>query len=390
MISPADQHHSDTFRADSPGLDPPPIFYIVDWLPPDFGAVGQYASIACEQLAASGRNVHLIGLTHGAASYESRPFPVRGGVLTVHKLHAAPYEKTRLFRRLLWSLTTNMRLLREVLKNRDAGGADIVFTGSPPFMLHFAIALKYLRSARLTYRITDFYPEAIIAHLGRRPFVLALFQRLTWFLRRRVDQFEVLGEDQRALLLQGGIAPDRIVVKRDTTPVPVTGAERPAPKPPELAGLKVLLYSGNYGVAHEVETVEQGLILHHQSEKEVKFGLWLNATGQNADRLEHQLRRHGIPLARTPPADLNDLPSLLAAADAHLIALRPEFSGIVLPSKVYACIFSRRPIVFVGPTSSDVHLLCERAEQPYIQVTPGDAVGFAQALERLAKDEEPR
>jgi hypothetical protein len=145
----------------------------------------------------------------------------------------------------------------------------------------------------------------------------------------------------------------------------------------------VLLYSGNYGVAHELETVAQGLARHHQMGAD-RFGLWLNATGNNADILEHRLRDIGAPVARTPPVALDDFAALLAAADAHLIALRPEFSGIVFPSKVYACILSNRPIVFVGPQSSDAHLLCSRAPQRYIQVMPGDFAGFAKALDELS------
>src|SRR5262245_66513888 len=116
-------------------------------------------------------------------------------------------------------------------------------------MLYAAIALKFLRRARLIYRITDFYPETIIAHLGRSP-PLELLERFTWFLRKKVDLFEVLGEDQRALLLRGGISQERILIKRDTAPVTVTGRETPAPRPSVLRDRKVLLYSGNYGVAH--------------------------------------------------------------------------------------------------------------------------------------------
>ena len=82
---------------------------------------------------------------------------------------------------------------------------------------------------------------------------------------------------------------------------------------------------------------------------------------------------------------LDPLGALLSAADVHLITLRTQFSGIVLPSKVYACIESRRPILFVGPASSDVHLVCMRSEQLlYRRIEPGDVDGFAEALEYFA------
>ena len=92
-----------------------------------------------------------------------------------------------------------------------------------------------------------------------------------------------------------------------------------------------------------------------------------------------------IPLAYSRPVALNSLGALLAAADVHLITLRTQFSGIVLPSKIYACIESRRPILFVGPITSDVHLLCMRsAELLYRRIEPGDSDGFAEALEYFA------
>jgi hypothetical protein len=362
-------------------MKPVPLFYVADWLPPEFGAVGQYAAIACGELARSGRNVHLIGLTSGPASTSRDEYG--GGTLNIRRIHAARYDKSSYLTRILWTLRTNLRLIGEVVRGPNARGGEILFTGSPPFMLFFAVCAKWLLHATLIYRITDFYPEVIIAELGRRPVSLAMFAHLTWWFRRRVDRFEVLGEDQRRLLLRGGIPADRIQLKRYMPPTAISGIEPPAPSPGQLAGRKVLLYSGNYGVAHEIETVVEGLIRHHR-EGSGRFGLWLNASGARVDPLEQRLRAAGVPVARTSPVALQELPGVLAAADVHLISLRPAFSGIVLPSKVHGCIASRRPILFVGPASSDVHLLCTEADDlRYVRVEPGDAAGFAVALDRL-------
>jgi hypothetical protein len=114
--------------------------------------------------------------------------------------------------------------------------------------------------------------------------------------------------------------------------------------------------------------------------------LWLNASGSSLRSIVGRLHVAKIPLALTEPGPLDQLPALLAAADAHLITLRVGFAGLVLPSKIYACLSSGRPILFVGPKSSDVHLLCTQANHPgYQQVDPGDADGFAHALARLAQ-----
>jgi hypothetical protein len=365
-------------------VDETPLFYVVDWLPPDFGAVGQYAVIFAREIAQSGRKVSLIGLTSGARE-TAREMSARGGVLEVTRLPAKHYNKSAPIKRLIWSLGNNLQLMWEVIRDPRSRGAEMMFSGSPPFMLFFAVFVKLIRGVRLNYHITDFYPEVIIAARGRRTLPLALLEQVTWFLRRRVDAFLVLGEDQRRLLLAGGIAHERIMLKRYGSPILITGREKPAPRPMELNARKVLLYSGNYGVAHEIDTVVKGLIQHHR-EGSGSFGLWLNAMGSGVESIISPLHAAGIPFARSEPVALGQLPGLLAAADAHLITLRPGFSGLVVPSKVYGCLHSGRPILFVGPTSSDVHLLCMQAKGTvYERVEPGDIAAFAAALERLTQ-----
>jgi len=133
-----------------------------------------------------------------------------------------------------------------------------------------------------------------------------------------------------------------------------------------------------------LDTMVDGLIRHHKDGRG-RFGLWLNASGAGAEAVEMRLRAAGVPLARSMPGALEQLPALLAAADVHLITLRSGFAGIVLPSKVYGCLESRKPILFIGSAKSDVHLLCGRTRaRSYWRVDAGDALGFAETLEDLA------
>lgn len=362
-------------------------FHVVDWLPPDFGAVGQHAVIHARALAEQGAKVCLVGLSSQITS-PTLETSLHSSLLEFKRLPAKRYDKQDAVRRLLWSLGTNSRLIREVIRDRRSRGADLLFTGSPPFMLYFAFFAKWLRGMRLIYRITDFYPEVLIAAYGKTA-GLSLLERLTWFFRHRVDEFQVLGEDQRRILEDHGVAPERITLLRDIPPFAMTGKETVAQRPAALEGYRILLYSGNYGVAHEINTVIQGLKYHHQKGC-ARFGLWLNASGSAVSEVVSSLKEAGVPVAVTEPVDVKDLAGVLLAADALLISLRSAFSGYVMPSKVYGCLASRRPIVFVGPATSDVHLLCRRAgDVVYEHIMPGDVVGFSAALDRLAETAEP-
>ena len=206
-----------------------------------------------------------------------------------------------------------------------------------------------------------------------------------------MHRFEVLGEDQRRRLLEIGIPEERIVLRRDDAPVAISSATEALELPEELRGSVVLLYSGNFGVAHDDATFIEGYAQHHARDprdpgQTAKVVLWLNATGAKADRVEAALRERGLPLHRSRPLPLAELPRLLVTPHAHLITLRDEFVGYVLPSKVYGCIASGRSVLFVGSAASDVHLLCAERLPParYRRVAVGDAAGVARALDGLA------
>ena len=79
------------------------------------------------------------------------------------------------------------------------------------------------------------------------------------------------------------------------------------------------------------------------------------------------------------------LQASLALADVHLISMRPEMTGIVVPGKLYGVMAAGRPAIFVGPEH------CESADTIRdagcgITVTPGDTDGLVAALLHLASD----
>jgi hypothetical protein len=358
------------------------VVVLADWLPPEFGAIGQYAMLEARAEAAAGAEVTLAGLSSTAASIVAEA--EGAGSLRIVRLRRPHYDRAALVQRALWTLRTNLALVLGTLRWLRTAD-EIRFTGSPPFLVHLLVPLNLLLRRRLVYRIADFHPECLIAELGRAPLALRALLGWTRWLRRRVDRLEVLGEDQRRRLLESGVRPERIEIRPLASPVAVEAGTEPLPRPVELADKRLLLYSGNFGVAHDDETFLEGYRLHHR-EGSGGVALWLNATGAKADRLEARLRELGLPVHRSRPVPLERLASLLVAPDAHLITLRDEFVGYVLPSKVWGCVASGRPVVFVGSAESDVHRICAARLAPgeYRRVPVGDATAMRRALDDLA------
>ena len=359
----------------------PRILMLCDWLPPDFGAVGQYAVGFARELAAAGHAVTLVGFSSTSASIEDTP--EGGGRLVVRRIRRPIEERRDLAARASWMLRANLALLWA--SRRELVSADEVrFTGSPAYVLHFVMPVAKALGLRTRYRITDFHPEWLIARLGRTPWWLKPVLSLTRFWRRRVDVVEVLGEDQRLRLAESGVDPARIALRRDPSPVRFEPGLRPAAPPLALAGRKIVMYSGNWGVPHDHETFLAGYERFCRAHA-LLSGVWLNAGGTRLCVVERELARRALTFARTGLAPLAELPAILAAADVHLVTLCDAFVGYALPSKVHACVASGKPVLFVGSARSDVHLVCTEGlpAASYRRADVGDAAGVARALEDL-------
>jgi hypothetical protein len=357
------------------------LVYIVDWLPPDYGAIGQYALKEATERAEAGDEVHLIGLTSGPSREESSIFP-SAGTLHVLRLASDPVPRTRLRARALWTLKTNARLVATAQRLLPRA-TEVLFTASPPFLEHFLLPLRRLTSARFVFRIADVHPEVLMKELAHVPSWLRLLRQLSVRQRRAVDQLEVLGEDQRRLMEADGVSPHRIVLRRSGLPT-TWRDDPPLPRPAALADRAILLYSGAVGHAHDIATFVAGYAEHHRTGTG-RVVFWLNADGGYADKFEEDVRATGAPIHRTKPVPLEQFCALMVTPDAHLITLKTSYVGLVVPSKTYGCIASGKDLLFVGPEASDVHTLASASlGEGYLHAQVGSGASVASALERIA------
>ena len=105
------------------------LVYICDWLPPDFGAVGQYAVLFARQWASEGWAVTLVGLTSGPSNRQAAE-PVGDGSLEVLRIHRHTYKKQKFVARLVWTVVSNVLLLARSFQGHAAGGCGSLYRQS--------------------------------------------------------------------------------------------------------------------------------------------------------------------------------------------------------------------------------------------------------------------
>jgi colanic acid biosynthesis glycosyl transferase WcaI len=148
-----------------------------------------------------------------------------------------------------------------------------------------------------------------------------------------------------------------------------------------------VLYSGNFGLGHDLETVLRAL---HTLNGDTNLHLLLVGNGRGMEdirRFVSELKLENTEIR--PPVPLQELPSLLAHGDIHVVAQKLRTEGLIVPSKIYGTLAVGRPVIFIGPEHCEVAQIVHESGCGFV-VAPGDIESAADALRQLALDAELR
>ena len=111
-----------------------------------------------------------------------------------------------------------------------------------------------------------------------------------------------------------------------------------------------LLYSGNFGRAHSHEAFFELARTLKSDKVAFTFAIRGNRTGV----VRESIRPDDANIRIVDFASEAELQERLSAADIHLVSLRPEWEGLVVPSKFFGSLAAGRPVLFAGPTGSGI------------------------------------
>ena len=347
---------------------------------PDISATSQMLSDLAFHLAER-VEVHVVtSESKGGGALET----VRG--VTIHRVAPAASGPHTLVRR-AWDYLRYYIGARAALR-RIVGPGDIVVAKTDPPLLSVALGtLAKAKGASLVVWLQDLFPE-VAAQYGIPAMGGALGERLR---RGRdaslslADAVVAIGDRMAARVLRsGGVSPGRIRVIHNWADgeslVPLGNARNELRARWGLQDKFVVGYSGNLGRVHEFDTL-LGAAARLRAEAGIAF--LIVGAGPRLAQVRERAAAGGLANIRFEPLQERDsLPQSLAIADVHLSILRPEFEGLVVPSKLYGIMAVGRPAIFIGDPGGETGGIL-RAADAGLSVACGDDGGLAQAILRL-------
>lgn len=369
------------------------IVFVNRFCYPDQSASSQMLSELAFGLGARDRNVHVVTSRLFYDSPDVR-LPEREVIknVVIHRVWSTRFGRRLLIGRSIDYLTFQFCAVLQLVALLRHDDVVVAKTDPPLISVLCALVARY-RRARLVNWLQDLFPEiateldfkAARGSLGR------LLRKLRDFSLRAADLNVTIGEQMSERVAQRSASSTRVSVIPNWAngeliqPVPRTS--NPLRKLWHLEHRFVIGYSGNMGRAHDFSTIlNAARIMNDRPEF-----CFLFVGGGNQQRVIEQyvarFRLKNVVLQPYQPREM--LSWTLGAADVHLVSLKPELEGLIVPSKFYGIAAAARPTLFLGAADGEIATVLDR-HQCGFTIAPDDSDELCRRIRDLSEKPEMR
>ncbi|SEH27402.1 glycosyltransferase family 4 protein [Rhizobium sp. NFR12] len=353
---------------------------------PDQSATSRVVSSVAFGLARRGFDVTVVSSReiHNQRDVVLPAKEIVGGV-TIRRLSTTRFGRHSLLGRGVDYLFFHALAFFWMICNISFDDIAVICTDPPLLSVTSGLALRWKNAVMVNW-IMDLFPEAAI-ELGyfarfKKTARLMLVLR-DWSLRSRglcICPTDTMAE----YITRRGFRKDHVIVSHhwsDGEEIrPVERAQNSLRRKWGIESAFVVGYSGNFGRAHEFETM-LGAAERLKADENIRFlmiggGHHLSAVTAKArtDDLRNILFR--------PLQPIENLSESLGAADVHLVSLLPLLEHCVIPSKFYGILAAGRATIFIGDPKGEVARVIQKTGCG-LHVDLGDMDGLTRAIRYL-------
>jgi len=265
----------------------------------------------------------------------------------------------------------------------------VVSFTTPPFIAGAGLLCRLFRGSKAVYWVMDLYPDLPVACGVMKPTgpITGFFEGVNRFLLRRSDINVVLGRCMQDRVIAKNVPASKVrlipvwadlsgitAAPRDTSPYRARW---------NLGDTFTVMYSGNFGIGHDAQTICQAMALL-KNEPGIKF-VFVGG-GKRRAEVEKFIAEYGITAASWHDyVPREELGTSLAAADIHLISLKEGVEGIMVPSKLFGIMAAGRPGIFIGHRTSEISRVLDESNAGFT-VSEGQPQALADAILKLKND----
>lgn len=272
---------------------------------------------------------------------------------------------------------------------------DIIVTMTDPPMLNvIGHYMSRIRRSKHIHWCQDLYPDLLKAFdISMPAFASRFLHRLSRRTMQKAAKNIVIGRCMAKHLSHSGLSPQNITVIPNWPDHELRSETSSLPKyveVPNVEGLKNyddllktgpkfrVLYAGSIGMAHPHEIIVDAAELLAESNPEIEFVFV--GEGDGFEKIaEARIKRNLQNIRMLPYQPNSRLKEIMESGDVHLISMKEQAAGCLVPSKLYAALAVGRPVIFIGPENCETAKVIHDFKAGQI-IAQGNAKRLAEAI----------
>ena len=239
----------------------------------------------------------------------------------------------------------------------------LVFTTEPPFLILIAPVIKLILNKPYILLIWDMYPEIIykLKFLNEKNIIIQNWKKLRQISFNNSKKIITLSRQMSEI-----ISGESVQIKQKTKVI-TTWCDSKKIKPirknnnfflkNQLENKFIILYSGNQGRCHDMETIISSVI-KLKDFREIHFVFV--GDGAKNQFLKTTKRENNLEnCSFLPYQNEYDFPHIIASADLAIVSICEECNGLIAPSKFYTHLSCGTPICLISPENSYIRNIIE-------------------------------
>ncbi|MFM7023850.1 MAG: glycosyltransferase family 4 protein [Flavobacteriales bacterium] len=270
------------------------------------------------------------------------------------------YDNTSGFKRLFtWGLFTFYAFFYVLFKSRKK---ELILVTTPPFIVFIGSFFKRLRGQKYHLIVWDLYPDVLINFgvFKEKSLAIRWWKKMNNTCFRRADNIFTLGEHLNTAIKKYS-GKDSIIIQNWVNAdfvKPMNKSENTFAAQHNLQNKLVVLYSGNLGMTHDIESIVNTAELL-KSNNNIHFVI----IGEGAKKAAITQMVHDKQLGNVlmlPYQDKAVLPYSLTCADIGVVTLSDGAENISVPSKTYYTLAAGSAMLALAAQESELGLLVEK------------------------------
>jgi glycosyltransferase involved in cell wall biosynthesis len=302
--------------------------------------------------------------------------------------HAMPYRRETFFLRILtWWVFCVQYFFYLIFCEKPS---VIVAVTNPPFITFITSFIATKRRIPFCLLIYDLYPEALLhAELGRPDsFVVDIWKRLNRYFFKKAEIVFTISNTMKTQISKYCAVDDIQVIHNwaDTDYIqPFRKDSNILVKQFELENKKVVLYAGNCGLTHDLESLVEAANLL-ASQRNIFF--IIAGEGAKKQKLQNMARAFGLQnILFLPYQNETVFPQLMACADIGIVTLGVAAEAISVPSKTYTNLAAGLCLVAIAPPDSELGEIILKYEVGAL-CPPKDPLTLSETIKKVFTNDE--